>query len=178
MDVGRLSRRGWKRTRPISVESKEDDLPPTDISDHRTSLQAYSIQQSHLDYWENRHDARRSRFVPAITRNRPYRNKLGLLIKLEYLPIVPGMVIVKPVCELFTRAVDYRSYHLIKKWTWYNSDLVNEVNKLTKKTNVRMKDQTLNRKDPVSIIAYRQNFKATCNASSKHEGMAILLLKH
>lgn len=80
------------------------------------------------------------------------------------------MIVIKHVNKLFADAVDYRNYRLIKKSTRYEDDVANKLNKMTKKTAVQMKDRTVSAKDPVSIIAFLQNFKAACNACNIHEG--------
>lgn len=52
------------------------------------------------------------------------------------------MVIIKPVNGLFNEAVDYRYYVLNTNSTWYNNDMAEKLNKMTKRTAMQMKDQT------------------------------------
>lgn len=69
------------------------------------------------------------------------------------------MIVIKPTNELFKDAVDYRSYRLIKNLARKADDVANELSKMTKKTDVQMKDRIFNGKDTVSIVAFLQDFK-------------------
>lgn len=79
--------------------------------------------------------------------------------------------------ELFTDAIDYRSYRLIENSVWYDDDVVSDLNKMPKETAVQMKDRMFNRKDPLSIVTFRQDFKAACNACNIYEGVVMWLFK-
>lgn len=52
--------------------------------------------------------------------------------KPKYRPDVRGVILMKLVNELFTYAVTERNYNLVKKSTWYDGDVANEINKVTK----------------------------------------------
>lgn len=49
---------------------------------------------------------------------------------------------------------------------------------MTKKTAVPMRNRTFNGKEPLSIVAFLQNFKAACDARNVHEGAAMWLFEH
>lgn len=66
--------------------------------------------------------------------------------------------------ELFTDAVDYRNYRFITKSTRYDADVASMLNRLTKRTDVQMKDQIFNRKDAVLMIVFLKDIKAACDA--------------
>lgn len=72
--------------------------------------------------------------------------------------------------ELLSNAVKYCRYRLSKTSARYDDDVANELNKRTKKTTVQIKDRTFSGRDPVSIIAFLQNFKTACDACNIHEG--------
>lgn len=112
--------------RPVSVASEGRDRPLTDISDDRTGPRAYLIKQSQLRYKNKWNDARSSQAVPIHTSSNPRRNKSPPTYKPEYQPDVPGVLINKPVNELFADAVDNQNYSPIKKFTRYEDDAVNK----------------------------------------------------
>lgn len=75
----------------------------------------------------------------------------------------PCLTVDRPVKNLFADAVRYRNYRLTKKLCWNYDEFKKELNKMTKKTAVYMKDGTFSRKDPVSIISFSQYFNAACD---------------
>lgn len=79
--------------------------------------------------------------------------------------------------ELSADAVDYRNDKTIKKSAWYEDDVANELKRMMNNTAVQMNDRTFSGKDPVSIIAFLQNFKATCDAWDIHEEADVWLSK-
>lgn len=102
--------------------------------------------------------------VRKTTGNRPYRNRLAPLFKSESPPDLPEVIVTKPENEHFTDVDDYGSYRLIKKLVRYNDDVADGLSKMTRRTAVRMKDQTFNGRDSVSIIAIMQDSETGCDA--------------
>lgn len=84
--------------------------------------------------------------------------------KLENPADALGVKVIKLVYELFTNAVHYQNYRLIKNSKRYDDDVTNELNKITKKSAVQMKDQTFNDKEFLSIIAFLKDFKVAWDA--------------
>lgn len=72
--------------------------------------------------------------------------------------------------ELFADAFDYRNYRVMKKSTRYDEDVGNELKKITKKTDIQVKD-------PVSLIAFLQDSIAAYNACNIHDGAAMCLFR-
>lgn len=68
------------------------------------------------------------------------------------------------VNRLYTDALGYRTYRLTKIWVWYDDDIGDELNKMTRKTVFEMKDRTFNGEDLMSIIALFTYFEAACDA--------------
>lgn len=56
--------------------------------------------------------------------------------------------------------------------------MTNELNKMTKRAVVLMKEQTFNGKRSVSIFVFLQNLTAACDALNIHEGTEMWLFKH
>lgn len=78
--------------------------------------------------------------------------------------------------ELFTDPINYRYYRLIKKLVWHSDDMTSELNKMTKKTAMQVKDRTFNESHPVSIIAfYRTSKLPTMRVTSRKERKCCFL---
>lgn len=60
---------------------------------------------------------------------------------------------------LFTDAVNYRQCRLIKKLSRHEDDMAHKLSHSTKKAAVQMKDRTFGGRDPVTVIAFLQEFK-------------------
>lgn len=97
--------------------------------------------------------------------------------KPERVLYVPGFNVTVPINDCFTAAVDYRSYHRLKKSSRYGNDLAHELHRMAKKVAVQMKDRTFSAKDPLSVVAFLQRFKSACDADGIHEGAARWLIK-
>lgn len=78
-----------------------------------------------------------------------------------------------PLNKLFAEAFDYQKDRLIKKSQRNDDNVANKLNKMSKKTAVRMKDQSFSGQAPVSIIVFLQDFQAECDNCNIHEGAAI-----
>lgn len=90
---------------PVPVLSKESYRPPTDISTtRRTDELTFSTLAMGLREW-----MARCKTIPCR--------------KFEYSLEVPGVTVIKPMNEVFTDAVDYQNYRLIKKSTRYNDNV-------------------------------------------------------
>lgn len=78
-----------------------------------------------------------------------YKTKTAFVNQVEYPLDVHGVTLTKSVNKVFADAIDYRNYCFIKRPAEYKNDVANELNKITKKTVVQMKDWTFNDEDPV-----------------------------
>lgn len=83
------------------------------------------------------------RHEPHPTKNRHEKKKTKTTIvgPNENPSDVPGLVVIQPVSELFSNAVDYRNYLLIKKSAWDDHDLANKLSKMTRNIAVQMKNR-------------------------------------
>lgn len=83
------------------------------------------------------------------------------------------MIVNKSVSPLFFEAIDYQNYRLIKNSARYDDDSGSNLNKMTRKTAVQMKDRTLHGKEFVPIITVLQDHKVACDACDIHERATI-----
>lgn len=74
--------------------------------------------------------------------------------------------------------MDHQNYRLIKNRSQYDGDVGYEVNEMTKKTAVQMKDRTFSSKDRASIIAFMQDVKSAFDACNIHEIAVMWFCKH
>lgn len=89
---------------------------------------------------------------------------LDTAYRLEYEPDVSGMRAVKLVNELFTNGVEYRNSRFIKKSSWYDDDVANELDEMTKKIAIQMKDRIINGKYLLLMIKLPQTCRVACDA--------------
>lgn len=78
---------------------------------------------------------------------------------------------------MFTNAVNYQNYRLIKKCARYDDEFANKSKKKTKKTAVQMRDRTFSGKDAVWTVVLLQDLKAAREACKIHEGTATWLFR-
>lgn len=71
---------------------------------------------------------------------------------------------IEPVDILFKKAVHYHKYHPIKKLVRYDEDVAHDLQRMAKKTAVQIKDKTFSEKDPMSVVAFLQNYKSAYGA--------------
>lgn len=90
---------------------------------------------------------------------------------------VDGLKVIEPVNDLFSNALDYHTYRMIKKSAKYNDDVANELHKMTKETAVKMKDRIFSGKNARSDITFLQDVKSACEACNIYEGTAMWLFK-
>lgn len=77
---------------------------------------------------------------------------------------IPSLKASEEVSDPFSNVLDYLTYRLIKKSAKYDDDIANELLRMTKKTFVQMKDQTLSGKHAMSIIAFPSDLKSSRDA--------------
>lgn len=103
-----------KDTDSASVPSEQSDRPPIDVSDEKSSPLAYSIQHSQSGYENEWRHVELFQAGLEHTIDKPYRNKSTTSYKSECLPVIPWVIVSRPVNKLFTNADNYQNYRLIK----------------------------------------------------------------
>lgn len=69
----------------------------------------------------------------------------------------------KPVNDLLWKALDCPTYSLIKRSAWYDEDVAHELHRMAKRTAAQMNDRTFSGRDPMSVIAFLQDLRTTCD---------------
>ena len=86
--------------------------------------------------------------------------------------------VIRPTQELFTKAVDWRSYKLIRSGRKYDlQGRYISVSRLEKEMRVQMGDLTFNGKDPITVLPFLAKFKEACDKNRINEGMAVYCFK-
>ena len=91
---------------------------------------------------------------------------------------VPGVKIIRPVNELFRRALDYRTYRLINRSQVYDGSVARRISKLASRLEVQMKTNTFDSRDPVSVLSFLSVFRSACDSNGISEGAAMWLFHY
>lgn len=123
-----------------SVPSAESEGSPTDISDEKkTSSQA--LLMSKLSSGSDCYKCEPPRNQPRTKSRLDNKNTKTTIVSCNEVPSeVPGLVAIQPVNKLLADAVKYRNYRLIRRSARYDKNLANELNKMTKKIALQMRD--------------------------------------
>lgn len=90
---------------------------------------------------------------------------------------VSGLRIIEPFNDYYTATVDFWTYRLLNKSSWYDDYVAHELQKMSKKIAVEMKNRICSGKDMVLVIAFLQELKEAWEACEIHEGTATWLSK-
>ena len=83
----------------------------------------------------------------------------------------------EPLNDLFTKAVDYRTYRLENRNAAYTSSVAQKITKQHKRLSFQMGDTTFSGDDPIAIIDFLQRFKIACDQNGFSEGAAMWLFQ-
>lgn len=147
--------------------------PPTDVSDNddHSSWRAYSMIGSDMGKVSD-HRAKAEQVEFRQPKKEPTSSR-----STDHLSSDSSLKVIQPKNHLFSSAVDYRSYRLIKTSARYDDDVGNELRGMTKKVSVQIKDRKFTEKEPLGIISFLQDFKSACDACNIHEGAAMCIFK-
>ena len=83
--------------------------------------------------------------------------------------------VIRPMHEIFKKAVDYRLYRLDK-----TDDRCGNIpiSRLHKKISGQMKDQTFSGEDPIAILGFLARYKDACNHNEISEGDALWCMQY
>lgn len=79
---------------------------------------------------------------------------------------------------VFTDAVEYYLFWVIKKPSHYEDDVANNLSRVTQKVSVLRKDKNIGRKGPELTIACLQDVKVAFDVGSIHQKAAFWPFKH
>lgn len=114
--------------------------PPTDIlCNFKTSKKTYSMAAS---LSRSNHYKRRNAHPPLIDVYRYWIYRTNKKNRFQQQSDVPGLTVSRPFNKLFTNALDYGTYRILKKFALDDDDVANELYNLTKMTAVHMKGWT------------------------------------
>ena len=80
---------------------------------------------------------------------------------------------IKPLNDLFSKAVDYRTYRLERRSSRYDAGTARRVNRYRKKLDVQMKTHTFSGQDPIAVLGFLARFKMACDHNGLTEGAAL-----
>ena len=61
---------------------------------------------------------------------------------------------IRPLNDLFTKAVDYRTYRLESRSACYDASTGRRINRYRKKLDVQMKTHTFGGQDPIAVLGF------------------------
>lgn len=86
---------------------------------------------------------------------------------------VPALKVIDRVNDQCLKALDYRTYLLIKKSRRYDDDETNELHHITRTFSNWMKDRNFSGKNLMSINSFLQYVKYSCDACDIYESAAM-----
>ena len=81
--------------------------------------------------------------------------------------------VIRPLNDLFTKAVNYKTYRLDRRSARYDSSVAWRVNRYRKKLDVQMKTHTFSGQDPIAVLGFLARFKMACDHNGISEGAAV-----
>ena len=81
--------------------------------------------------------------------------------------------VIGPLNDLFTKAVDYRTYRLESRSARYEASTARRINRYRKKLDVQMKTPTFGGQDPIAVLGFLAQFKMACDHNGVSEGAAV-----
>ena len=75
---------------------------------------------------------------------------------------------IRPLNDLFTKAVDYRTYWLEISSACYDAGTARRINRYRKKLEVQMKTHTFGGQNPIAVLGFFARFEMACD----HNGSA------
>ena len=75
--------------------------------------------------------------------------------------------------DIFSRAVDYRSYRLLNRKQEYTERIQRSMGKYEKRMKVQMAHHRFNGKDPITVLDFLARFKDSCDRNNISEAAAV-----
>ena len=80
---------------------------------------------------------------------------------------------IRPLNDLFTKAVDYPTYRLESRSARYDESTARRINCYRKKLEVQMKTHTFGGQDPIAVLGFLARFKMACGHNEVSDGAAV-----
>ena len=81
--------------------------------------------------------------------------------------------VIRPTNDIFSRAVDYRSYRLVNRKQEYTERIQRSMGKYEKRMKVQMAHHRFNGKDPITVLDFLARFKDSCDRNNISEAAAV-----
>ena len=81
--------------------------------------------------------------------------------------------VIRPLNDLFIKAVDYRTYRLESRSARYDARTARRINRYRKKLEAQMKTHTFGGQDPIPVLGFLPRFTMACNHNGASEGAAV-----
>ena len=80
---------------------------------------------------------------------------------------------IRPINNLFTKAVNYKTYRLERRSARYDSTVARHINRYRKKLDVQMRSHTFSGQDPIAVLGFLARLKMACDHNGITEGAAV-----
>ena len=90
----------------------------------------------------------------------------------------PGLKVIRPLNDHFTRALSYKTYRLRKKDNSYNDEIAQGLSKTARKLKHVMTVPLFDGVDSIAVLAFLKNYKFACDETGVSEGAALPLMKY
>ena len=80
---------------------------------------------------------------------------------------------IRPLNDLFTKAVGYRTYRLESRSAPYDASTARRINCYRKKLEVQIKTHTFGGQDPIAVLGFLARFKMACDHNGVSEGADV-----
>jgi len=99
-----------------------------------------------------------------------YRDRQG--------PDFPGLKEIRPINELFKRALSYKTYRLRDRNANYDGQVAQQLTKTCRRMKHAMPGEEFTGEDEIAVLAFLKKYKYACDETGVAEGAALPLLKY
>ena len=84
---------------------------------------------------------------------------------------------IRPLNDLFTKAVDYCMCRLERRSARYDARTARGISRYRKKPELHMKTPTFGLQDPIAVLGFLERFEMACDHHGVSEGAAVWCLQ-
>ena len=82
-------------------------------------------------------------------------------------------MVIRPLNDLFNKAVNYKTYLLERRGGRYDSKVARNINRYPNKLDVQMKYQTFSSQDPIALLGFLARLRIACDHNGITDGVAV-----
>ena len=82
-------------------------------------------------------------------------------------------MVIRPLNDLFTKAVNHKTYRLDRRSARDDSTVARQINRYSKKLDVQMRTYTFSGQDPIAVLGFLALLKVACDHNGITEGAAV-----